>query len=205
MFAKPHKGSEHLERRLTVHMGGMVSSQQAMAAASIGSRIQQQWYCCRTASLAPPADSMQQAAASRPSACQASAHAPQMLVSGVRQQQHACTSTAAVVAHGATCVPAVHPQGQPSIQRPRGTSGAIAQQRVGLLLPDKDSNTLRDEGSMASAISASDASMRGSDARLRFLPEVTNPTPYGLAVLRREYSGGAERPSLCAPARRTAP
>ena len=178
MFAKPHKGSEHLERRLTVHMGGMVSSQQAMAAASIGSRIQQQWYCCRTASLAPPADSMQQAAASRPSACQASAHAPQMLVSGVRQQQHACTSTAAVVAHGATCVPAVHPQGQPSIQRPRGTSGAIAQQRVGLLLPDKDSNTLRDEGSMASAISASDASMRGSDARLRFLPEGTNPTPY---------------------------
>ena len=178
MFAKPHKGSEHLERRLTVHMGGMVSSQQAMAAASIGSRIQQQWYCCRTASLAPPADSMQQAAASRPSACQASAHAPQMLVSGVRQQQHACTSTAAVVAHGATCVPAVHPQGQPSIQRPRGTSGAIAQQRVGLLLPDKDSNTLRDEGSMASAISASDASMRGSDARLRFLPEVTNPTLY---------------------------
>ena len=183
MFAKPHKGSEHLERRLTVHMGGMVSSQQAMAAASIGSRIQQQWYCCRTASLAPPADSMQQAAASRPSACQASAHAPQMLVSGVRQQQHACTSTAAVVAHGASCVPAVHPRGQPSIPRPRGTSGAIAQQRVGLLLPDKDSNTLRDEGSMASAISASDASMRGSDARLRFLPEVTNPTPYGCGGL----------------------
>ena len=153
MFAKPHKGSEHLERRLTVHMGGMVSSQQAMAAASIGSRIQQQWYCCRTASLAPPADSMQQAAASRPSACQASAHAPQMLVSGVRQQQHACTSTAAVVAHGATCVPAVHPQGQPSIQRPRGTSGAIAQQRVGLLLPDKDSSTPRDQGSNTSAVS----------------------------------------------------
>ena len=160
MFAKPHKGSEHLERRLTVHMGGMVSSQQAMAAASIGSRIQQQWYCCRTASLAPPADSMQQAAASRPSACQASAHAPQMLVSGVRQQQHACTSTVAVVAHGASCVPAVHPWGQPSIPRPRGTSGAIAQQPVGLLLPDKVHNTLQDQGSNASAVSVTSVATR---------------------------------------------
>ena len=165
MFAKPHKGSEHLERRLTVHMGGMVSSQQAMAAASIGSRIQQQWYCCRTASLAPPADSMQQAAASRPSACQASAHAPQMLVSGVRQQQHACTSTVAVVAHGASCVPAVHPRGQPSIPRPRGTSGAIAQQPVGLLLPDKDSTTPRDQGWNASAVSTTSVAMQKSDGQ----------------------------------------
>ena len=139
-------------------------------------------HCCRIASRAPAAHNTQQAAASRPSACQASAHAAQMLVSGVRQQQHACTSTAAVVAHGATCVPAVHPQEQPSIQRPRGTSGAIAQQRVGLLLPDKDSSTPHDQGSMASAISASDASMRGSDARLRFLPEVTNPTPYSCTL-----------------------
>ena len=35
------------------------------------------------------------------SACQASAHASQMLVSAVGKQQRACMSTAAVVAHGA--------------------------------------------------------------------------------------------------------
>ena len=41
---------------------------------------------------------------------------------------------------------AVHPRGQLSIPRPRGTSDASAQQRVGLLLPDKDSSTTRDQG-----------------------------------------------------------
>ena len=149
---KPH---EHLERVSTVLVGGMDRGQQAVAAASIDSRVQYHLHCCRIASQAPPAHNMQQAARSRPSACQASAHAAQMLVSGVRQQQHACTSTAAVVAHGASCARAVHPRGQPSIPRPRGTSDASAQQRVGLLLPDKDSSMTRDQGSNASVVSVS--------------------------------------------------
>ena len=54
---------------------------------------------------------------------------------------------------------AVHPRGQPSIPRPRGTSDASAQQRVGLLLPDKDSSTTRDQGSNASAVSVSVAAI----------------------------------------------
>ena len=50
---------------------------------------------------------------------------------------------------------AVHPRGQLSIPAPRGTSDATAQQRVGLLLPDKDSSTTRDQGSIASVVSVS--------------------------------------------------
>ena len=37
------------------------------------------------------------------------------------------------------------------------------------MTPDKVSSTLRDEGSMASAVSASDADMRRSDANLHLL------------------------------------
>ena len=54
---------------------------------------------------------------------------------------------------------AVHPRGQPSIPRPRGTSGASACQRVRLLLPDKDSTITRDQGSNASAVSVSGAAI----------------------------------------------
>ena len=64
-------------------------------------------------------------------------------------------STCAVVAHGAAACTCVHPRGQPSIPAPRGTSDASAHQRVGLLLPDKDSTTPRDQGSNASAVSVS--------------------------------------------------
>ena len=148
-------------------MSELRSREQATVAAVARSTDPRHQQCCRRALLTSVATSMHQVVCSRPSTWQAHEHASRMQTSAVGQQQHACTSTAAVVAHGASCVPAVHPWGQPSIPRPRGTSGAIAQQRVGLLLPDKDSNTLRDEGSMASAISASDASMRGSDASLR--------------------------------------
>ena len=103
--------------------------------------------------LVPPAHIMNQVVRSGQSACQASAHASQMLVSAVGKQQHACMSTAAVVAHGAAACRSVHPRGQLSIPRPRSTSDAIAQQRVGLLLPDKDSSTTRDQVSNASAVS----------------------------------------------------
>ena len=57
--------------------------------------------------LAPPAHIMNQVAPSVQSACQASAHASQMLVSVVGKQQHACMSTAAVVAHGAAAYSAM--------------------------------------------------------------------------------------------------
>ena len=56
-----------------------------------------------------------------------------MLVSAVGQQQHACISTAGVVAHGAAAPHSVHPRGQLSIPHPRGTSEASAQQGVGRL------------------------------------------------------------------------
>ena len=57
---------------------------------------------------------------------------------------------------------AVHPRGQLSIPRPRGTSDASAQQRVGLLLPDKVHNTLQGQGSNASAVSVTSAATRRS-------------------------------------------
>ena len=45
--------------------------------------------------------------------------------------------------------------------------------------PDKVSNTLRDEGSMASAVSVSDARMmRRSDAFPQKVPDFVNPAPY---------------------------
>ena len=50
-------------------------------------------------SLTPMAHCTHQAGCSRPSACQASRRVARMQVSAVRQQQHACTSTAGVVAH----------------------------------------------------------------------------------------------------------
>ena len=99
--------------------------------------------------------SRQQAAGGRPSACQASTRAPQMLVSAVRQQEHTCISTCVVVAHGAAACHSVHPRGLLSIPRPRGTSDATAHQRVRLLLPDKDSSITRGQGSNASAVSVS--------------------------------------------------
>ena len=54
---------------------------------------------------------------------------------------------------------AVHPRGQLSIPRPRGTCDASAHQPVGLLLPDQDSSTTRDQGSNASVVSVSVASI----------------------------------------------
>ena len=102
---------------------------------------------------------MNQVARSARNACQARTHAAQMHVSAVGQQQHACTSTAGVVAHGAAACHSVHPRGQLSIPRPRSTSDASAHRRVGLLLPDKDSSTTHDQGSNASAVSVSVAAI----------------------------------------------
>ena len=64
-------------------MSGMSRGQQAVAAAGMDSRVKQHCHCCRRASQAPPAHCMQQAAGGRPSACQASTRAPQMLVSAL--------------------------------------------------------------------------------------------------------------------------
>ena len=52
-----------------------------------------------TTLLTPMAHSTQQAGCSRPTACQASRRVARMQVSAVSQQQHACMSTAGVVAH----------------------------------------------------------------------------------------------------------
>ena len=67
--------------------------------------------------------------------------------------------------------------GQPSIPRPRGTSGAIAQQPVGLLLPDKDSSTTRDQGSNASVVSVSIASIAIELCRPRHNPTTLETQP----------------------------
>ena len=100
---KRHASERRYMRPASSSRGNHVSVRQA-----------EQCHCCRQASQAPPAHNMQQVAWSCPSACQASTHAPQMLASAVRQQQHACTGTAAVVAHGAAACNSVHPPGQAS-------------------------------------------------------------------------------------------
>ena len=175
MFARPRKASEHLQRVPSIRMGGMGCGQQTVAAASIHSRVKQHWHCWRTASQAPLAHIRQQVAGGRPSACQASTRAPRMVVSAVSQQEHACTSTVVVVAHGASACHSVHPRGQPSIPAPRGTSDASARQRVGVSRPDKLSNTTRHQGSTASAVSTTSVAMQKSDAFLHLPPDLTNP------------------------------
>ena len=54
----------------------------------------------------------------------------------------------------------VHPRGTVSVPPCRSTSAAIAQQRVGLFRPELKLAMRASEGSMASAVSASDASVR---------------------------------------------
>ena len=110
---------------------------------------------------------------SRRSTCGASTHAAQVRVRTVGQSQHAWKSVAAMLAHGGShpsrCP---FPRSRPS-HSPRSTYAARSQPSGGVLTPDKVSSTLRDEDSMASAVSASDADMRRSDANLH-LP-VTSP------------------------------
>ena len=64
-----------------------------------------------------------------------------------------------------------------SIPQQHDTFSATAGRRSGRLSSGKKIDTAREQGSMASAVSASDARMRRSDARLRFVPESNNPTP----------------------------
>ena len=72
----------------------------------------------------------------------------------------------------------VHPRGTVSIPPCQSTSAAIAQQRVGLFKPELELLMRTSESSMASAVSASDASMRGREVFLyKKVPELRNPTP----------------------------
>ena len=54
---------------------------------------------------------------------------------------------------------AVHPRGQPSIPRPRGTSDATAHQPVGLLLPNLQLRTRQVKASQRRAVSKTIAAM----------------------------------------------
>ena len=90
---------------------------------------------------------------SRRSTCRASAHAAQVRVRTVGQSQHAWKSVAAMLAHGGShpsrCP---FPRSRPS-HSPRSTYAARSQPSGGVLTPEV-SSTLRDEDSMASAVSA---------------------------------------------------
>ena len=109
---------------------------------------------------------------SRSSTCRASTHAAWMRAGTVGQWERTWKSVTAVLAHGASRPARCSiPRRCPS-HSSRSTYAARSQLSGGDLTPDKVSNTLRDEGSMASTVSASDARMRRSDARLRFVPEV---------------------------------
>ena len=115
---------------------------------------------------------------SRPSTCRASTHVARMRAGTVGQWERTWKSVAAMLAHGASRPARCSiPRRCPS-HSSRSTYAARSQLSGGDLTPDKVSNTLRDEGSMASTVSASDARMRRSDVFLRFVPESNNPTPY---------------------------
>ena len=146
----------------SVHMSQLSVWQHATAAAAARSTDRRHRQCCSCASLAPVAHRMQQAVLGRLSDLRASRHAGRMRTSAVGSHEHACTSTAGVVAHCAAVPQVSIPRGTVSIPPCRSTSAAIAQQRVGLFRPDKVSRRLRDQGSMARASSASDAGARAS-------------------------------------------
>ena len=67
-----------------------------------------------------------------------------------------------------------------SIPQQHDTFSATAGRRSGRLSSGKKNDTAREQGSTASAVSASDADMRRSDANLRLLPEARSPAypPY---------------------------
>ena len=155
----------------------MSLGEQATAAPAAGSTDRRHQHCCRQASLTPLAHSRRQAVTSRRSTCGASTQAAWIRVGTAGQFQHAWKSVAAVLAHGASR-PArcPFPRLRPS-HSPRSTYAARSQPSGGVLTPDKVSSTLRDEGSMASAVSASDADMRRSDSFPRFVPDFTGPPP----------------------------
>ena len=173
-------------------MSELRSQSQAVAVGSATSKHRQHQQHCRTTSLTSVAATVWQAVCARPSACRASRHAAWMQVSAVRQWEHACASAAAVLALGVAAQPGVHPRGTVSVPRWRSTSAAISQQPVGLFRPDKVSSRLRDQGSMAMAVSASDASMRDFlwhsplSVGLR-LPHAMDPGPR-LEALAASYS-----------------
>ena len=165
------------QRTASVHMSGMGSQPQAAAAGSTSSKHRQHWQHCRTTSLTSVAATVWQAVCARPSACRASGHAAWMQVSAVRQWEHACASAAAVLALGVATQPGVHPRGTVSVPRWRSTSAAIAQQRVGIFRPELKQCRRASEGSMASAVSASDASMRVAQLVLHFTSYTFWPSP----------------------------
>ena len=157
----------------------MSLGEQATAAPAAGSTDRRHQHCCRQASLTPLAHSRRQAVTSRRSTCGASTQAARMRVGTAGQFHHAWKSLAAVFAHGASR-PArcPFPRSRPS-HSPRSTYAARSQPSGGVLTPDKVSSTLRDEDStMASAVSASDADMRRSDASLHLLPVSPAYPPY---------------------------
>ena len=163
------------QRTASVHMSGMGSQPQAAAAGSTSSKHRQHQQHCRTTSLTSVAATVWQAVCARPSACRASRHAAWMQVSAVRQWEHACSSTSAALALGVAAQPGVHPRGTVSVPRWRSTSAAISQQPVGLFRPDKVSSRLRDQGSMAMAVSASDARTRDFLWHSHLPHDFTNP------------------------------
>ena len=137
------------------------------------------------------AHSRRQAVTSRRSTCGASTQAARMQIGTVGQFQHAWKSVAAVLAHGASR-PArcPFPRSRPS-HSPRSTYAARSQPSGGVLTPDKVSSTLRDEDSMASAVSESDADMRRSDANPRLLVVRFGPAPYAPRLAHAQVTGQA--------------
>ena len=90
---------QHAQRAATVQMCDTSPWEHATAVASVDSTFTITSRTGATTLLTPMAHSTQQAGCSRPTACQASRRVARMQVSTVSQQQHACMSTAGVVAH----------------------------------------------------------------------------------------------------------
>ena len=143
------------------------SAHSLLAVTAIASKLPRPWQPSTDALRKGVAHHRKHPVQHRRSTCQARGHAAQVQVSAARHWQHACSITATPVAHGATIQPivahAVHPRGRASVPPLSSTFAATAQQRVGLFPPDKLSNVTRDQGSVASAVSATIASMCGSD------------------------------------------
>ena len=172
MFVTGTVAHSHTQRELerpcqcdaSEHTCWLSSEEQATAAAAAGSTDRRHQHCCQRASLTLWSHSRRYAVMSRTSTCGASTHAARVRTGTAGQWERTLTSVAAVLVHGASRPARCSiPRRCPS-HSSRSTYAARSQPSGGVLSPDKVSNTLRDEGSMASTVSASDARMRRSDA-----------------------------------------
>ena len=167
------------QRATSVQTSATDPRPRATAVASTVSTMQRHWHCCRTSSScaasAQHGPSGSECAERLPSTHARGSDASECRGSTARMPAQAQLPWLLMAQLHPT---AVHPRGQPSIPRPRGTSDATAQQRVELFRPEKKSNITRHQGSNASAVSTTSVAMQKCDGFPHYPPDFSRAPPY---------------------------